>query len=58
MKQESLKQREQRIGDQVMMGMMHDRQAHDVCPDCENEPCTCKADIEKRKKLEEQRGGQ
>lgn len=67
MKKESLKQRQQRIGYQCMMGMMHDRFSGDElkeCPKCEEMPCTCEDKEEedgkalgKQKDLGELRGG-
>ncbi len=50
MKQESQKQREQRVGYQKAMGMMHDRFVGEPeCPKCEEMPCVC--DQEKEEEL-------
>lgn len=60
MKQESLKQREQRVSYQRAMGMIFDRFSNDeVCPKCNENPCTCgfRALKDKEDKLRDIRGG-
>lgn len=63
MKQESLKQREQRISYQRSIGireegMMHDRFAsEEFCEECGDNPCSCKTEKDKEDRLREIRGG-
>ena len=52
MKQESLKQREQRISYQRAMGMRERNMVDNICEECNQYPCVCKD-----KKLIEIRGG-